>query len=124
MHTRDTAEGEKLKQIYNLIDWIDFGLIGAIILYYGRLIHRLQYELPAIFEGGYERIILLSIEHASYVSIALLMASLAVCTIFICLTIKMRARRDIGAARAVGRIIWNGIWIPLEAYLLFMILFS
>jgi len=119
----NTTESNHLQQIYNIVDWIDFGLVFAVIFYYGRLINSVQYQLPAGVVLDYAQIISLAVEHANLMGIALLVASLAVCIIFICLTVKMRRKRQIGIIRAAGRIIWNGIWIPLDAYFLFMILF-
>jgi len=112
-----------LKKIYNIVDWIDVGLVIAIIAYYSNLMSNLQHELTDITEWNYAQFLSLSIEHATLTGIALLLASLAICVVFICLTVKMRAKRQIGIVRATARIIWNGIWIPLDAYFLFMILF-
>ena len=113
-----------LKQIYNIVDWIDLGLVAIIIFYYGRLVQSLQYQLPDGVELDYAQIVNLSTNNASPIGIALLVASLAICGIFIYLTVKMRMRREIGIIRATGRLIWNGIWIPLDLYFLYLILFS
>ena len=45
----NTSESINLKQIYNIVDWIDLGLVIAIIIYYSRLINDLLYNQP----GGY-----------------------------------------------------------------------
>ena len=66
----------------------------------------------------------LVIENANSTGIALLLASLAVCVTFVVLTIKMLKTRQVSIPRAIGRIIWNSIWIPLDVYVLFMIFFS
>ena len=118
----NTTEPDNLRKIYNIVDWIDLGLVGAIILYYGRLVNSLQYELPTGIELDYAQFFNLAIENANLIGIGLLVASLAVCITFIYLTVKMRRKRQIGVARATVRIIWNGIWIPLDIYALCMIL--
>ena len=108
-----------LKQIYNIVDWIDLGLVAAIIFYYARLFNRdtssTGIDWQVIFQGT---------ENTSLFGILLLLASLAVCITFIYLTVKMRKRQEVSAARATARIVWNAIWIPLDCYFLFMILFS
>ena len=117
-----TTPQYNLKKIYNIVDWIDFGLVFAIIAYYGSLMSRLP--MQDITELDYWQIVILAIEHATLTGIALLLASLAVCVTFICLTIKMRKRRQIGIIRTIARLIWNGIWIPLDVFFLYMILFA
>ena len=114
----NTTEQSNLKKLYNTVDWIDFGLVIAIILYYSR------YELPDITEFDLAQIVNLAIENASLISVGLLLASLVIATTLICFTIKMRRLRLIGVARATARLIWNGIWIPLDIYFLYMILSS
>ena len=104
------AKQYSLKQIYNIVDWIDLGLVIAIIAYYSRMDHTQLFNLSG--------------EHATPIGILLLLASLAICITFILLTIKMRKRQEVSLARAVLRIIWNGIWIPLDLYFLFTLLFS
>ena len=120
----NTTESTNLKQIYNLVDWIDFGLVIAVVIYYGRLVNNLQVDFTTALELDYAVFVDLIVENAGSAGIALLAASLAVCTTFICLTIMMRKKREIGIARATARIIWNLIWIPLDCYFLFMILFA
>ena len=110
---QSTTEPKNYKQLYNLVDWLDFGLVIAIVIYYGRLANNY----------GFEQMFDLSAEHTSLIGVALLLASLAIAITFIYLTIKMRKLRQISAARAVARIVWNGIWIPLDVLFLFMILF-
>ena len=111
MHS--TTEPQNYKQLYNMVDWLDFGLVIAIVIYYSRLASNV----------GLEQIFDLSAEHASPIGIALLLASLAIAITFIYLTVKMRKLRQVSIARATVRIIWNAIWIPLDAYFLYMILF-
>jgi len=117
------TEQDKLKRIYNIVDWIDLGLVVAVILYYMRLMNRLQYNFPAGEGFDYSQIINLIVENTNLIGIALLVASLAICIVFICLTVKMRKARQIGIVRTTARLIWNGIWIPFDLYFLFMILF-
>lgn len=119
-----------LKQLYNIVDWIDVGLVIAVILYYGNLTRGLQQELVYDLMNGdlmssaafdYTQFLTLIIENAKPTGIALLVASLLVCTSFIVLTVMMRKRGEIGIIRAAGRIIWNMIWMPLDLYILFQI---
>ncbi|MCL2445777.1 MAG: hypothetical protein FWD06_03295 [Oscillospiraceae bacterium] len=111
-----------LKKIYNIIDWIDFGLVGAIILYYSRLFSRA--DLSAITEFDYSTYMRLMVDNATALGVVLLLASLAVCVVFIVLTINMRRARQISATRAVLRMGWNIIWIPFDLYFLFLIFFT
>ena len=120
----NTVKGQELKQIYNIVDWIDFGLVFAVIVYYTRLVNNLQDGLLVGTQFDFAQFMTLAIENANFIGIALLAASLAVCVTFICLTIKMWRRRDIGIVRATARIIWNMIWIPLDVYVLCMILWQ
>lgn len=117
------TESDNLKKIYNIVDWIDLGLVVAIIIYYTRLINSAQHELSAEMELDYAQIMNLVTENVNLMGILLLVVSLAVCITFIYLTIKMRKRRQIGVVRTIARIVWNGIWIPLDIYFLCMILF-
>ena len=119
----NTSESINLKQVYNIVDWIDLGLVIAIIIYYSRLISDLLYNHPGGIELNYIQFINLAIENANIIGVLLVAASLIVCITFICLTVKMRKRREVGIVRATVRIIWNGIWIPLDVYVLSLILF-
>ena len=126
----NAARTSNLKSIYNTVDWIDFGLVFAVIFYYGRLMNTygnlmdtFQFEQLSGVEFDYMYFLNLAIENATATGIVLLLASLAVCTTFIVLTVMMRRRREIGIIRAAGRIIWNMIWIPLDIYVLCRILF-
>ena len=118
----NTTRTSNLKSIYNTVDWIDFGLVFAVIFYYGRLMNNLEFEFPYSMEFDYMYFFNLAIENATNLGIVLLLASLAVCTTFIVLTVMMRRRREIGIFRTAGRIIWNVIWIPLDVYALILIL--
>ena len=118
-----TTEPVSLKQIYNIVDWIDVGLVIAIIIYYSRLMNSVLYDLPDGIELNYMQFMNLAIENANIIGILLVAASLIVCITFVCLTVKMRKRREVGIVRATVRIIWNGIWIPLDVYVLSLILF-
>jgi len=120
----NTAEQGHLKRLYNIVDWIDLGLVGLIIFYYARLMSQLQPDLPAALDMDYGQILRFLAEHATLTGVALLVASLAVCVTFIYLTIRMRRTRQIGIVRAAARIIWNGMWIPLDLYFLFLIFFA
>jgi len=117
------TEQYKLQQIYNVVDWLDLGLVVAIILYYVRLVNRLQYNFLATETLDYSKIINLIRENTNLTGIVLLVASLIICVVFICLTIKMRKTRQIGVVRTTARLIWNGIWIPFDLYFLVMVLF-
>ena len=119
----NTTQSSSLKKIYNMVDWIDFGLVIAVVIYYGRLFNIVTDDMIIIWpDFDFTYFVNLIVENAGSVGIALLAASLAVCTTFICLTVMMRKKREIGIARATARIIWNLIWIPLDCYFLFMIL--
>ena len=119
---KNTTEQENFKQIYNIVDWIDLGLVGVIIFYYGRLISSLLDELPDVIEFDYELYLNLIIENANFTGIALVVASLIICLVFIYLTVKMRKKRYIGIVRTTARMIWNGFWLLLDVSFLFMIL--
>ncbi|MCL2531762.1 MAG: hypothetical protein FWE40_06365 [Oscillospiraceae bacterium] len=111
-----------LKKIYNIIDWIDLGLVGAIIWYYSRLFSRI--DLSGMTEFDYTAFMRLSVENVTPLGVILLLVSLAVCVTFIVLTVKMRRAGQISATRAVLRMAWNLIWIPLDLYYLFLIFFT
>jgi len=108
------------RQIYNFVDWIDLGLVAAIIFYYSRLMGGLELSTGM----DYTHFFSMSVANATPIGILLLLASLTIAIVFIYLTIKMRKLRLISAARATVRMIWNGIWIPLDVFFLLMILFS
>ena len=84
----NTAESSNLKQLYNIVDWIDFGLVFAVVFYYGRLVNNLIYDLQNGVVLGYREIINLSVEYATLTSIALLVASMAVCITFVFLLLR------------------------------------
>ena len=65
-----------LKSIYNAVDWIDFGLVFAVIFYYGRLMSSLEFEFPDSMEFDYMYFFNLAIENATNLGIVLLLASL------------------------------------------------
>ena len=104
------TESTNLKQLYNIVDWIDLGLVIAIVAYYSRS------DLTQLLD--------LSSANATPIGILLLLASLAICVTFILLTIKMRKRQEVSLARATARIIWNTIWIPLDLYFLYTLLIA
>ena len=112
----EIAERERLRRIYNVVDWIDLGLVAVIIIYYSRLFGRLQDELANGMTFN------LLIENTTLVGIAILLASLAISIVFICLTVMMRRKRHIGTVRAGIRFAWNGVWILLDSMSLLMIL--
>ena len=116
------TEQENLKRMYNILDWIDLGLVGVIVLYYMRLWNRLQYELPDLLEMDYVDIFNLVIENTRLTGIILLLISLVVTSVFIYLTIRMRKARCVGRIRTGIRLIWNGFFILFDIYALLMIL--
>ncbi|MCL2212314.1 MAG: hypothetical protein FWB93_00570 [Oscillospiraceae bacterium] len=119
----EKIQSPNLKTIYNIVDWIDFGFVFLTIFYYGRMISDFASGLPYGVELNHEIIVDLINTNPSAVGIMLLFASLALCTTFIFLTVKIRARQEIGAVRAVGRLVWNGIWIVFDLLFLVTILF-
>ncbi|MCL2195029.1 MAG: hypothetical protein FWB76_03670 [Oscillospiraceae bacterium] len=109
----------QLKTVYNIIDWVDLGLVGLIIWYYSRLFGGLDVSLITEFDfSTYTRMM---VDNATALGVVLLLASLAICAVFIYLTIHMRRARQISAARTVVRLAWNLIWIPFDLYFLFLI---
>ena len=115
-------EQENLKEMYNILDWIDLGLIGVISFYYIALWNRLQYDLPIGLELDFGQIINLIIENTKLVGIVLLLVSLAVSSAFVYLTVRMRKTGCISGVRAGVRLIWNGTFILMDIFVLFMIL--
>lgn len=106
---KEIIKPENLKQIYNIVDWVDLGLVIAIIWYYSRQ------DLSQLLSFNHQ---------VSFFGIFLLLASLVISITFVYLTIRMRKHRQIGPVRAIARLIWNGIWIPLDLFFLITILFS
>ena len=121
---KQQKELKLFKNLYNLLDWIDFGLAGLIIFYYGRKFTELFdfEELLLVAETDVVAIISALVENASVISIVLLSASLVVCLSFICLTIIMRKKGHISAVRAFARVTFAAFWIPLDVAFLLMIL--
>lgn len=109
-----------LKAIYTVIDWLDLGLVGALIWYYSRLFRSFD---PSAMAGGFNYAAFMqhSVQNTTALGIFLLLASLAICTVFIVLTVKMRRARQISSARAAVRMAWNFVWIPFDLFYLFLI---
>jgi len=101
---KEMIKPENLKHLYNIVDWLDLGLVIAIIWYYSRQ------DLSQLLSFDYQ---------ASFFGIFLLLASLAISITFVYLTVKMRKHGQVSKIRAIARLIWNGIWIPLDLFFLF-----
>ncbi|MCL2361434.1 MAG: hypothetical protein FWC73_06445 [Defluviitaleaceae bacterium] len=128
--TVEQEENEKsdLLQLYNIIDWIDFGLVFAIIFYVGNAFRDTAftyafrdtdfvfYSIGDLVQSSGVNIFDLP---PSMLGLLLCVASLVVS---ISAIIVSRLIHKTGAHRSrvrlIGRYIMWGIWIPIDIYFL------
>lgn len=89
-------ETKDLLSLYNTIDWIDFGLVIAIIAY---------------FTSG-------SYANSPLIGLALTLVSLGVSLSAIVVSNALRKRMAISSLRLIIRYIVWGIWIPIDLALI------
>jgi len=103
---REEIVKSELLQLYNIIDWIDFGLVFAIIFYVSRAARDAEsiFELPPSMTG-----------------LLLCVASLgvSVCAIIVSRLIHKKGVNKSRIRLIVRYIVW-GIWIPVDLYFLFV----
>ena len=88
----DTYEIEDLKKLFNTVDWIDFGLVFAVI---GYMATGLYGNTPLL-------------------GIVLCLASLGACISAILISRVLRKKGAITKTRMRVRYVVWGIWIPLD----------
>jgi hypothetical protein len=117
-------EKSTLEYIYNGLDWLDLGLAAAIIFYYSRLIMGLPSYVTEELISNPAQFINIAVENAGAIGIALVVASLFICTAFVLLSLELRRRKEASGVRTLGRLIWNGAWILMDvSFLVVIILF-
>jgi len=106
-----------LLALYNIIDWIDFGLVFAIIFYVSRALRDIGFTFDSMISQN-AGFIFYDLP-PSIVGLLLCVASLIVS---ISAIIVSRLIHKTGAHRSrvrlIGRYIMWGIWIPVDIYFL------
>jgi len=111
-YEREASVTSGLLTLYNVIDWIDFGLVIAIILYVGNAAQGIDsasfadsmFELPPSVVG------LLLCVVSLVVSVSAVIVSRMI--------YKQGANRSM--LRLIGRYIIWGIWIPVDIYFIYV----
>ena len=132
------SEKERLTRLYHVVDWVDFGLIILVVLYFLNalaramgfshlfaLINALRFDGELVNEWVYEMghdVIMSMFEMSGILGILITLASLICCKLGVVLTVRLRKKGYIGRFRAIFRYIIWGVFIPLEAYFLVMML--
>ncbi|MCL2571610.1 MAG: hypothetical protein FWE11_04325 [Defluviitaleaceae bacterium] len=112
------AEKSRLLSLYNIIDWIDFGLIFAIIAYSAVSFQELGEGLE-LFESGW--LVYLLDFPPSVIGLLLCLASLVVSVSAIATAIMIQRKgANKSKLRLFSRFIVWGVWIPVDIYLIFI----
>ena len=112
----------ELLELYNIIDWIDFGLVIAIIFYVGNAAREAGFTLEYITNAAQEaEYIFFNIFNLppSIVGLLLCVASLIVSVgaIIVSRLIHKKGANKSRVRLIVRYIVW-GIWIPVDLYFL------
>jgi len=109
----------QLLKIYNIIDWMDFGLIFLIIAYYSTISSEAITALDLNQAGAFFDTMFSFTP--SVIGLMLCLASLVVCVsaIIVSILIQKSGANKSKLRLAVRFIIW-GVWIPFDLYLIFM----
>jgi len=134
---------KKLIRLYNMINWIDFGIVVSMILaFIYAVMLSIGYSNPIEFiqatnynphlvddfiatfgEEEFWFFIMYIMRSFGTFNLILYLMSLSVGTIAIFLTVKLRKERFIGRFRIVFRFISWGIFIPVDLIGLYSLLF-
>jgi len=117
---REEMHKSNLLWLYNIIDWIDFGLVFAIIFYVGRTFRAVGFPFEYLIENIAQNAGLIFIEFPpSVVGLLLCVASLVVSISAIIVSrLIHRSGAHRSRLRLIGRYIMWGIWIPIDIYFL------
>lgn len=129
-----------LLRLYSIISWVDFGLIIAIVLYFFNAIARTVGfsnlfdfiralgDEPNLVDYWIEEMgteaIMSAFEMSGMFSVIINLAWVIVGTFAIFLTIKLSKKGYIGRGKAIFRYVNWGIFLPLDLYYLYMVLFG
>jgi len=131
---------QRLLRLYSIVGWVDFGLILAIVLYFFNAIARvvgfsnlfdfiraLGYE-PNLVDYWIEEMgtdaIMSAFEISGLFAVIINLAWVIVGIFAIFLTITLSKKGYIGRGRAIFRYVTWGIFLPLDLYYLYMVLFG
>ena len=138
------TEKKQLTRLYNIVDWIDFGIIVTIILtFIYAVMLGVGYSNPIEFiqatnynpnlvddfiytfgEEEFLSFIMYIMGSFGILNLILYLVSLTVGVVAIFLTVKLRKKGFIGRFRTVVRFIVWGVFIPIDLMGLYSILFS
>jgi len=121
LYNNDEQSKSELLTLYNIIDWVDFGLVFAIIFYVSRTFSDMGFTMDYLINTSRDVGFIFYDFPPSVLGLLLCVASLIVSVSAI---IVSRLIHKTGAHRSrlrlIGRYIIWGIWIPVDIYFIFV----
>jgi hypothetical protein len=115
---RTRGKGLSLQKIIGKLDLIS---VIATILYYVRLVSNLGDAI--LYNGSFDYFHAVNVlaQNTGILGIALVSFALFIMISITYFTLKKKARGEISLGKAITLLIWNGVWIAGDAFMLFMV---
>ena len=107
--------------IQKIIEKLDLISVIATIIYYARLVGTLGGSI--LYNGSFDYFHAVNVlaQNTGLLGIALVSFALSIMITIFYFTIKKKIRGEINLGKTVALLIWNGIWIVGDAFILFMV---
>jgi len=131
---------KRLLRLYDVVGWVDFGLIIAIVLYFFNAIARVVGfsnlfdfikalgDEPNLVDYWIEEMgtdaIMSAFEMSGLFGVIINLTWVIVGTFAIVLTVRLHKKGYIGRFKAIFRYVTWGIFLPLDLFYLYMVLFG